>query len=96
MVYLKTRPLRGSSYIPTHEKYSNPKCGLINIRNEDQECFEWCMKYHQSKKKHHYDIITKLQNIQVKYNYDGTEFPTDYSSIEYFEHINKVCILNMI
>ena len=54
------------------------------------------MKYHQSKKKHHYDIITKLQNIQVKYNYDGTEFPTDYSSIEYFEHINKVCILYMI
>ena len=40
LVYLKTRPLRGSSYIPTHEKYSNPKCGLINIRNEDQECFE--------------------------------------------------------
>ena len=34
------KPVRGSSYIPTPETYSNAKCGLINIRNEDQECFK--------------------------------------------------------
>ena len=52
-VFLKSyavRPIRGSSYIPTPEKFSNPKCGLVNIKNEDQECFKWCMKYHQSPK----------------------------------------------
>ena len=48
---LTTKPLRASSYIPTPEKYSNAKCGLINIQNKDQECFGWCMKYHQSEKK---------------------------------------------
>ena len=51
VVYLKSftnKPVRGSSYIPTPEKYSNAKCGLINIQNDDQECFKWCMKYHQS------------------------------------------------
>ena len=42
--------LRGSSYIPTPEKYSNADCGLINIGNEDAECFRWCMLYHQSEK----------------------------------------------
>jgi hypothetical protein len=41
--------VRGSCYIPTPEKYSNPKCGLINIKNDDNECFKWCMLYHQSK-----------------------------------------------
>jgi len=34
----ETKPLRASSYIPTPEKYTNPKCGLINIKNEDQRC----------------------------------------------------------
>ena len=41
--------VRGSCYIPTPEKYSNPKCGLINIKNDDNECFKWRMLYHQSK-----------------------------------------------
>ena len=39
----KIRPTRGSSYIPTPTRFSNPKCGLINIRNEDNQCFKWCM-----------------------------------------------------
>ena len=53
VVYLKSftnKPVRGSNYIPTPEKYNHPKCGLINIHNDDQECFKWCIKYHQSKK----------------------------------------------
>jgi hypothetical protein len=44
----ETKPLRASSYIPTPERFSNAKCGLINIHNTDQECFRWCMRYHQS------------------------------------------------
>jgi hypothetical protein len=55
------KPIRGSSYIPTPEKYSNAKCGLINIRNEDQECFKWFMKYHQSQKGKHDDRVTVLK-----------------------------------
>src|SRR5688572_12091360 len=36
------RPLKGSSYIPL------PKClasknGIINMKNEDDECFKWCV-----------------------------------------------------
>ena len=46
-----TKPLRAGSYIPTPERYSNPKCGLTNIRNNDQECFRWCMKYHHITKR---------------------------------------------
>ena len=42
--------VRGSSYIPTPVKFSNSKCGLVNIRNDDQTCFYWCLKYHQSEK----------------------------------------------
>ena len=35
----KVKPIRGSSYIPTPEKFANSRCGLINIKNEDNECF---------------------------------------------------------
>jgi hypothetical protein len=46
----KIRPLRAGSYIPTPERYSNSRCGLRNVKNNDQECFRWCMRYHQSPK----------------------------------------------
>ena len=38
-VYLKSftdKPVRGSSYTPAPDKYSNAKCGLINIANRGQ------------------------------------------------------------
>ena len=36
------RPLNGSSYIVLPTKLRNPKKGLINIKNNDDECFRWC------------------------------------------------------
>ena len=57
----ESQPLRGSSYIEPPEKYSNAKCGLINIRSDDEECFRWCMLYHQSEKKKHSDRISVLK-----------------------------------
>ena len=84
--------VRGSSYIPTPEKYSNPKCGLINIKNEDNECFRWCMKYHQSKMKHNDLRTTSLKKVNDKYDYSGLEYPVSLEGIKHFEDINKVCV----
>ena len=47
--FYNNKTARGGSYIKTPEKYNNPKCGLINIKNEDDECFKHCLTYHQSK-----------------------------------------------
>ena len=35
-------PLHGSSYIELPTELKNPKKGLINITNKDDECFRWC------------------------------------------------------
>ena len=35
-------PLHGSSYIELPMELRNPKKGLINIKNKDDECFRWC------------------------------------------------------
>ena len=32
----ETKHLRAASYIQTHEKYNNSRCGLINIKNDDR------------------------------------------------------------
>ena len=35
-------PLSGSSYIKRPAKLGNSRKGLINLKNEDNECFRWC------------------------------------------------------
>lgn len=85
-------PLRGSSYIPTPEKYSNPKCGLVNVRNDDDECFRWCMKYHQSEKKLHDIRTTALKKVEDKFDYSGREYPVTINSIKICEENNKVSV----
>ena len=39
---VKYTPLNASSYIKLPKKLGNAKKGLINIKNENNECFRWC------------------------------------------------------
>ena len=36
------KPLNGSRYIELPTELRNSKKGLINMKNEDEECFRWC------------------------------------------------------
>ena len=36
------KPLRGSSYIPFPSVLANKKA-IINMQNQDDECFKWCV-----------------------------------------------------
>ena len=65
------KPSRGSSYIPTPIALCNPKLGLINIKNDDDECFKYCMLYHQSNKAKNADRTTVLNQIDDKYSWEG-------------------------
>ena len=76
------KPSRGSSYIPSPAPYNNAKCGLINIKNADDKCFSYCMKYHQTLKGSHDDRVTVLNKVDDKYNYDDLEFPVDFDDIK--------------
>ena len=88
---LTTNPQRASSYIPTPEKYSNPKCGLINIKNTDQECFRWCMKYHQAGKLIHGERTTVLSKLPDKY-INNINYPTTLEDINRFEIDNEIAV----
>ncbi len=69
-------------HIPTPAPYNNAKCGLINIRNADDKCFSYCMKYHQTGKGNHDDRVTVLNKVDDKYNYDDLEYPVDFDDIK--------------
>ena len=70
------------AYIPTPERYASPKRGLINLKNKDQECFRWCVRYHVSPKEKHDDRISVLSKIQDKYDYTGIDFPATYDDMQ--------------
>ena len=39
---VRYNPLKGSSYIKLPQELRNSAKGLINMKNEDNECFRWC------------------------------------------------------
>ena len=77
------KPLNGSSYIELPMELRNPKKGLINIKNEDDECFRWCHIRHlnpqekdpQRTKKEDKKMINEL-------NYDGIDFPLSQKTLQ--------------
>jgi hypothetical protein len=83
---------RGASYLPRSPKYANTKCGLINARTTDQECFNYCMRYHQSPQTKHSDRITVLDKTEDNYDYGCMTFPPSLDDIKAFEEENKITI----
>ena len=88
----KIKPPRGSSYIPTPATFANPNSGLINIKNNDNKCFKWCMTYHQCDKIKYSKMLSVFNKVEDKYNYEGVNFPAGHGDIKQFEENNKVCV----
>ena len=78
-------PLHGSSYIEIPTELKNPKKGLINIKNKDDECFRWCHIRQLNPQTEHPERIKKEDKKMVnELNYDGIDFPLSQ------KHYNKV------
>ena len=79
------KPLNGSSYMELSTELRNPKKGLINIKNKDDECFRWCHIRHLNPQTEHPERIKKEDKQSIEgLNYEGIEFPV------YQKHYNKV------
>ena len=78
-------PLHGSSYIELPTELRNPKKGLINIKNKDDECFRWCHIRHLNPQEKNPQRINKVDKEMInELNYDGIDFPLSH------KHHNKV------
>ena len=84
----KWEPIYGSSYIPLDPYLANKKA-IINMQNEDDKCFMWCvLRALYPKDKHAERIDKDLKSKQDNINMDGIRYPVNLKAIDHFEHLN--------
>ena len=94
--YLNTvqyQPMKGSSYIQLPQELRNSAKGLINMKNEDNECFRWCHIRHLNKQDKYPQRIKKSDKEYIsKLNYTGIQFPVTTKQYNKIEKQNKINI----
>ena len=88
---VKYNPIKGSSYIKLPIELKNSNKGLVNIKNEDDDCFRWChIRYLNPQDKDPQRIKKTDKNMINKLDYSGIEFPvtTKHNKIEIQNNIN--------
>ena len=84
----KWQPFYGSSYIPLDPYLANKKA-IINMKNEDDKCFMWCVLRALYPKNDHPERLDKdLKSKQDIINMNGIHYPVSLKAIDHFEHLN--------
>ena len=84
----KWEPLYGSSYIPLDPYLANKKA-IINMKNEDDKCFMWCvLRALYPKDKNAERIDKDLKSKQDIINMKGIHYPVSLKAIDHFEDLN--------
>ena len=87
----KYNPLNGSSYIDLPTELKNSSKGLVNIKNEDNECFRWCHVRLLSPRDVHPERVTKSdRELAKELNYSGVEFPVSQKHYKKIETQNNI------
>ena len=90
---VKYKPLKGSSYIQLPSELRNGKKGLINMKNEDNECFRWCHIRHLNPQDKDPQRIKKTDKQYVgKLDYSNIEFPVNVKQFNKIEKQNSINI----
>ena len=89
----KYEPLKGTSYIELPTELRNSAKGLINLKNEDNECFRWChIRYLNNQMKDPQRIKKSDKEYIEKLDYSGIEFPITIKQINKIEKKNSIRI----
>ncbi|GFU90495.1 gastrula zinc finger protein XlCGF57.1 [Trichonephila clavipes] len=89
----KYQPLSPSNYISLPKKLANKKA-ILNIKNEDQKCFVWCLLAHKLKidRKHNANSIHHYIPHESEIKLGNVKCPVPLASISTLEKLNNVCI----
>ena len=89
------QPLGGSTFFLLPAKIKNKKA-LINPKNEDNQCFKWCVVRALNPVDKNPNRITKELIEQAKsLNWNGLKFPVDLKQIKIFENNNPSISINV-
>ena len=89
---VKYEPLGVSSYIPL-PKFLEAKKAIINLNNEDDECFKWAItRAINLVKIHHERINKKLRETSKTNNWEKLKFPVKLNDINKFEKNSSISV----
>ena len=81
------KPMRGSAYIPLPDWIMRKKA-IVNIRNNDEKCFLWCvLRYLHPRDKNDFRL-TDLKQYENNLNTKGIRYPVKVKDISKFEKLN--------
>ena len=84
----KWDPLNAGSYIDLPTNLKNKKA-IINMKNQDNECFKWCVLRALNPKNNHPERVDRdLINKQDTLNMKGIKYPVSFRDIDRFESLN--------
>ena len=90
---VKYEPMKGNSYIKLPQELRNSAKGLINMKNEDNECFRWCHIRHLNPQAKYPQRIKKIDKEYIdKLDYTGIDFPVTIKQFNKIEKQNKINI----
>ena len=92
---MKYVPLGGSFFIP-FPKFLAAKKAIINLKNEDDECFKWAITRALNPVEKTLNVLIKkiFEKNQV-FNWDGLKLPVNLSDINIFENHNSSISVNV-
>ena len=92
----KYDPLNAGSYINLPEALKNKKA-IINMQNEDEKCFMWCVLRALNPTNSHPERIDKdLKSKQDTLNMQGINYPVDFRGIDRFEKQNPEISISLL
>ena len=80
-------PTKGSSYINLPDWIKNKKA-IVNIKNNNDKCFFWCILRYLHPKETHEEKIKDLEKYEFSLNTKGITFPMKLKDISKFEKLN--------
>ena len=89
-------PLNAGSYIELPAYLKNKKA-IINMKNQDNECFKWCVLRALNPKNNNPDRIDKdLKSKQDTLNMKGIKYPVSLRDIDRFESLNPIISVTVL
>ena len=89
-------PIRGSSFIPLPSEIATKKA-VINIKNDDNECFKWCVARALTPvEKNAERINLRLRENAALLDWEGLKFPVKLKDIKIFEKNNPDISINVL
>ena len=88
-------PLRGSTFLPLPRKIATKKA-VINMKNDDDQCFKWSVVRALNPVEKNSERITKeLKDQSERLDWSGLKFPVKLDHIVIFEKFNPSISINV-